>query len=331
MKVAILGAGSFGTALAQTFASQCKEVVLWTRDIHVAQHINAHHKHPLRFKELELPHNISSSTSLPETLLEAKIVVSALPMKALRSVFTNCAKLIEHNAIVVSTTKGIEAGTLLFPSEVLAQTLPQIEENQRASLSGPNFASEIVKGLPWAAVVASKSPETAQKLQQFLRSPNLRVSSSSDVAGVEIGGALKNVFAIAAGIVDGLELGCNARAALTTRSLSEMSRFADALGAEQKTLYGLAGLGDLLLSCTSAQSRNWRVGQALAHGEKLDAIQAAMGEVVEGVGTTTAASALAKKFEVKAPICEAMHAILFEHAPARNVVTALMSVQAGDE
>lgn len=331
MKVAIVGAGSFGTTLAQVFSQHIDEAVLWTRDASVAEHINAKHFHPTRFADVKLNPNLSATTDLKSALQGAGIVVSTLPMKALRQSMRMCDEHIESDSILVSTTKGIEPETLLFPHQILEQCLKHHNEERRAFLSGPNFAGEIIHGLIWAAVIASKSHNTAKELQGILRSQKSRVYTSTDVTGVELGGAIKNVFAIASGIVDGCELGCNARAALMTRSLNEMGSFGEALSAQQKTIYGLSGLGDVLLSCTSPQSRNWRVGQGLALGRTLDEIQRDLGEVAEGIGTTSAAVALAAQLQIEAPICNAVNDVLQGTAGVKEAIFGLMTRAISEE
>jgi glycerol-3-phosphate dehydrogenase (NAD(P)+) len=331
MKVAVIGAGSFGTTLAQVFSKDARQVTLWTRDSAVADHINAKHAHPTRFTDVTLDDNVGASIDLKEALKGAHVVVSALPMKALRHGTEACNPYIESGAIFVSTTKGIEAETRLFPHQILSQTLTKHDEQRRAYLSGPNFASEIIRGLLWAAVVGSKSKETSKNLQQILRSSKLRVYTSTDVVGVELGGALKNVFAIASGIVDGCGLGQNARAALITRGLNEMSSFGHAFGAKPKTLYGLSGLGDLLLSCTSSQSRNWRVGNGLALGQTAKEIEAELGEVAEGIGTTAAAVAIASELKIEAPICNAVNGVIHGTLSLKEAIAALMNRQVSEE
>lgn len=324
MKIAILGAGSFGTALATVFAYQSSTVVIWSRSPEVAESINSGHRHPTRFNDVLLAPNIRGSDDLKAATIEADLVVSALPMSAIRPVFTRIDTYLNAKAILLSTTKGIEQDSLMLPSDVMQEAMPYFEKERLVVLSGPNFASEIVKSLPWAAVLASTSQQSAQTVETYLKSPCFRSYYSADVSGVQLGGALKNVFAIAAGICDGMNLGCNARAALTTRSLAEMARFATAIGAEEKTVYGLSGLGDLLLSCTSAQSRNWRLGNGLALGKKREEIESEMGEVVEGVGTTLAAKKLSEKYRLDAPICDAVYSVLFSGVSVEGVLARLM-------
>lgn len=328
MTVAVLGAGSFGTALAQVVA-QKGPVRLWLRDAALAGAINKTHHHPKRFSDVALSSQIVATTDLKAALQGARFVISAIPMKALAEVMAACAPHLAKDTIVVSTTKGIWPDALVLPHQILAKALG--DKVQTTYLSGPNFASEIIAGLPWAAVVASSSNESAKSVQALFAGSSRRIYTSSDVMGVELGGALKNVFAIAAGILDGLGLGCNARAALMTRSLSELSRFALALSAEQKTIYGLSGLGDLLLSCTSSQSRNWRVGHALAVGKALADIEREMGEVAEGVATAQAAMTLAQRYQVEAPICEAIYKVIYEGYGVKEVVMDLMTRSAKEE
>jgi len=331
MKVAVVGAGSFGTTLAQVFSQHIDEAVLWTRNNAIAEHINAKHSHPTRFSDVKLSQNLTATSDLKSALQGAGIVVSTLPMKALRQGALMCDEHIERDAIFVSTTKGIEPETLLFPHQILEQTLSHHSEERCAYLSGPNFAGEIIHGLIWAAVIASKNHDTAQELQRILGSQKSRVYTSTDVTGVELGGALKNVFAIASGIVDGCELGCNARAALMTRSLNEMWSFGEALSAQPKTIYGLSGLGDMFLSCTSPQSRNWRVGQGLALGRTLDDIQRDLGEVAEGISTTSAAVALATNLQIEAPICHAVNDVLQGSANVKEAIFGLMTRATSEE
>lgn len=331
MKVAIIGAGSFGTTLAQVFSECIDEAVLWTRDNSVAEHINSKHFHPTRFTDVKLNRNLIATSDLKSALNGAGIVVSTLPMTALRQGALKCNEYIESDAIFVSTTKGIEPETLQFPHQILEQTLSRQNEARRAYLSGPNFAGEIIHGLIWAAVVASKTHDTVQELQGILRSQKSRVYTSTDVTGVELGGALKNVFAIASGIVDGCELGCNARAALMTRSLNEMWTFGEALSAQPKTIYGLSGLGDMFLSCTSPQSRNWRVGNGLALGRTVNEIQRELGEVAEGISTTAAAVALASKLQIEAPICNAVNDVLQGSIGVKEAIFGLMTRATSEE
>lgn len=331
MKVAVVGAGSFGITLAKVFAVVAQDVVLSTRDRSVADSINSKHVHPKRFSDVILPPHLRATISLKDALAYADIVVCTLPMKALREGSTAINKYIRRDAIFVSTTKGIESGSHRFAHQILNETLQKHDEHRRTYLSGPNFASEIIRGLVWAAVVASEPIATAEELQRLLSDSTLRVYTSTDVVGVELGGALKNVYAIAAGILDGLNLGCNARAALMTRALNELSQIGLALQAEPKTIYGLSGLGDLLLSCTSSQSRNWRVGNSLALGKNAAQIQEELGEVAEGIETTAEAVSLARDLGVEAPICFAVNEVLQGRMKPLQAIGHLMNRQASEE
>ncbi len=286
-QVAILGAGSFGTALALHLALEGHRVRLWARDAALAAEIERRRENAIYLPGVELPAAVSATSDFAETLEESDLIIVAVPSHGLRHVMEAARPHLPAGAAIVSTTKGLEEGTLLRMSQLLAEAVG--DAHPVAVVSGPSFASEVAKGLPTAVVVAAPDPRTVTLVQHEFRGRFLRLYGSQDVVGVEIGGALKNVIAIAAGVVEGMGLGPNAQAALITRGLAEITRLAAALGGRRETLSGLAGLGDLVLTCTGALSRNRHVGIELAQGRRLDEIVGTMKMVAEGVRTTQAA------------------------------------------
>jgi glycerol-3-phosphate dehydrogenase (NAD(P)+) len=280
---------------------------------------------------VRLPEAIEPLGNLAAVVSSAEIVVVAVPSHAFRSVARAMAPHVAVGARVLSAAKGIEEENLARMSEILTQVLPTAAARRVAVLSGPTFAQEVGQGRPTAAVVASLEPGIAQELQAALSTPTFRLYTQRDVAGVELGGALKNVMAIATGIADGLELGTNARAALLTRGLAEITRLGVALGARPRTFAGLAGLGDLILTCTGELSRNRRLGLALARGQSLTEWQAGTRSVAEGVRTAQAGLALARRSGVDAPIIAEVAAVLFERKAPREALLALLSRSARPE
>jgi glycerol-3-phosphate dehydrogenase (NAD(P)+) len=320
--VAILGAGSFGTALAAHLGRAGHEVRLWARDPALAADIARRHANPVYLPDLVLPPTVRATHDLTEALDGAELVVVAVPSHGLRHVMTAARAHLAAGVTIVSTTKGLEEGTLLRMSQLLAEVLgPRVPI---AVLSGPSFAAEVARGLPTAVVVAAASPETVRLVQEEFRGQYLRLYGSEDVVGVEIGGALKNVIAIAAGVVDGMGLGPNALAALITRGLAEITRLAVAVGGRRETLAGLAGLGDLVLTCTGALSRNRHVGVELAHGRRLDEIVGGMKMIAEGVRTTQAALDLGHRHGVELPIATQIADVLAGRKDARAALEELM-------
>lgn len=326
MTVAILGAGSWGTALAILLARQGHEVRLWARTAERAQLLQQHRHHP-RFPQILFPDSLLV-TNDPALTEDAQLIFLALPTQSIREVLR--AYHFTLPAPIVNTAKGIEQETLLRISELL-QEVAGIEPERYAVLSGPSHAEEVVAGRPTAVVVASVSPELARLVQRVMSSPHFRVYTSLDVVGVELGGALKNVIAIAAGIVDGLGLGHNAKAALITRGLAEMQRLGRAFGADPKTFAGLSGLGDLVVTCTSPYSRNRAVGERLARGESLEHIMRSMSMVAEGVPTTKAAYTLSQRSGVEMPITAQMYAVLFRGKAPQHALTELLLREAKAE
>lgn len=321
-RVAVLGAGSWGTALAIHLVRAGRDVSLWARDAELADEIRASGRNPRFLSDQEIPDAVLSTAALDEAVAGAAFVVFAVPSHGLRAVVANVAPFIPPGAVLVSATKGLELASLRRMSEVVeeetAGTRPIV------ALSGPSFAVEVARGLPTAVLAASSDERAAAAVQEQFRGRGFRIYASDDVAGVEIGGALKNVIAIAAGCVEGLGLGHNAMAALITRGLTEISRLATAEGAKRETLAGLSGLGDLVLTCTGDLSRNRHVGIELGRGRRLDEILGEMRMVAEGVRTTVAALALGERHGVELPITAQMAAVLDGRVSPTVAVESLM-------
>ena len=320
--VAILGAGSFGTALAAHLGAGGHDVRLWARDAALADDIARRHANPVYLPDIALPPSVVATGALDRALADAELIVAAVPSHGLRRVLEQARPLVHPGLTVVSATKGLEEDTHLRMSELIVEVLGV--ETPVAVISGPSFAAEVARGLPTAIVVASSRPESVTLVQDEFRGRYLRLYGSEDLVGVEIGGALKNVIAIAAGIVDGMGLGPNALAALVTRGLAEITRLACALGGRRETLSGLAGLGDLVLTCTGALSRNRHVGVELAQGRALDEILGSMKMVAEGVRTTHAALALGRASGVELPIATQIADVFEGRKNARAALQELM-------
>lgn len=325
MRAAIIGAGSFGTALAYVLGTKGYEVRLWAREPEVCSGINEQHRNPRYLSSATLPKTVRACVSFEEALEGAKLVVAATPSQVAREVFRQVAPFLPPNVPIVTASKGIEEDTLLIPTEVLEDVLPESFHPYLAVLSGPSFAQEIVRGAPTAVTAAANWPRVAEWVQEAFSSPTFRCYTSRDVIGVQLGGALKNVIAIGSGMVDGLQFGHNARAALITRGLAEITRIAVARGANPITLAGLSGLGNLILTCTGELSRNRTVGFELGRGRKLPEILEALGQVAEGVKTARSALALARKLGVEAPITQQVYEILYEGKDPRRTAEELMT------
>jgi glycerol-3-phosphate dehydrogenase (NAD(P)+) len=321
-RVAVLGAGSWGTALSVHLARQGHQVRLWGRDRALVDDMRVRRANAVYLPDVALPAGTLITDALSEAVDRAELVVSATPSHGCRAVIRQAAPLLPRGVTVVSATKGLEIETLRRPSEVLAEELGS--GHAVVVLSGPSFASEVARELPTAVVAASGDLQAAQLVQREFRGPYFRLYESDDVVGVEIGGALKNVIAIAAGVVEGLQLGHNARAALITRGLAEVTRLACAAGGRRETLAGLSGLGDLVLTCTGELSRNRHVGVELARGRQLDEILSTMKMVAEGVRTTRAALALGDRYGVELPIVTQMEEVLAGRADLRASLDVLM-------
>jgi len=322
VKVAVFGAGAWGTALAR-HASAKHEVVLWVRDAAQAEAIAATRENVRYLPGVRLDGPVSTTADHGVALDGADLLVIATSVAGLRPVARALATATPAGAPpVLWLCKGLEAGTGLLPHQVIAQVWPAAASG---ALSGPSFAQEVAAGLPVALTVASGHAEVAQAAVGAFHHGAARIYRSADVVGVEVAGALKNIMAIATGISDGLGLGLNARAALLTRGLAEIGRFGAALGAQPETFMGLAGVGDLVLTCTGDLSRNRRVGLALGRGETLDAVLASLGHVAEGVACCGAVRDAARRLHVELPITEAVAAVLFEGRAARDAVAALLA------
>ena len=321
-RVAVLGAGSWGTALAVHLARIGRDVRLWGRDDAVVLEIETIRRNARYLADVAVPDRVSPTTDLRRALDGAAHVVFALPSHVLRGVTREAAAWLEPQAIAVSAAKGLETGSLARMSQVLGEELP--DGVPIVVLSGPSFAVEVAHELPTAVLAASADREAAEAVQREFRGPAFRLYASDDVIGVEIGGALKNVIAIAAGVVEGTGLGHNAMAALITRGLVEISRLATAEGGRRETLAGLSGLGDLVLTCTGDLSRNRRVGIELGRGGAVQDVLAGMHMVAEGVRTTGAALALGERHGIELPITAQMAAVLDGRRTPREAVEALM-------
>ncbi len=320
--IAILGAGSWGTALAVHLGRVGHEVRLWARDPALVDDLRHRRHNAVYLPDVGFPPTISITHALDEALAGADLVVSAIPSHGCRAVMRAAAPHVRPRATIVSTTKGLEADSLLRMSQVISDELGP--DRPVVVLSGPSFASEVARDLPTVVLAASSNAAAAAMVQAGFRGPYFRLYGSDDVVGVEIGGAMKNVIAIAAGVVEGLGLGQNALAALITRGLAEITRLACAAGAKRETLAGLSGLGDLVLTCTGDLSRNRHVGIELARGRSLDDILAGMKMVAEGVRTTHAALALGARYGVELPIATQMAEVFAGRADVRAALDALM-------
>jgi glycerol-3-phosphate dehydrogenase (NAD(P)+) len=320
--VTVLGAGSWGTALAVHLGRVGHDVRLWARDPALVADIAARRANSGYLPDVPFPESVAVTHALDEALRGAELVVSAVPSHGCRAVMKRASASLAAHAVIVSATKGLEAGTLLRMSEVIGQEAGAA--HPVVVLSGPSFASEVARQLPTAILAASADAGAIALVQQEFRGPYFRLYGSDDVAGVEIGAAMKNIIAIAAGVVEGLGLGHNALAALITRGLAELTRLACAAGGRRETLAGLSGLGDLVLTCTGNLSRNRHVGIELARGRSLPEILAGMKMVAEGVVTTGAALALGERYGIELPITTQMAEVLDGRTDVRTAITALM-------
>jgi glycerol-3-phosphate dehydrogenase (NAD(P)+) len=321
-RITVLGAGGWGTALAMHLAHLGHDVTLWARDAGLVRDMLFRQANAIYLPDVVLPPRVRPTASLEEALEATELVVCAVPSHGVRTVVRAARPFIPPGMVVVSATKGLEVDTLLRVSELLALELGS--EHPIVVLSGPSFAAELARQMPTAVCVASHDPVAAERVQAEFRSHYLRLYASLDVTGVEIGGAMKNVIAIAAGVVEGLGVGQNALAALITRGLAEITRLACALGAHRETLSGLTGLGDLVLTCTGSLSRNRHVGIELARGRPLGEVLGGMKMVAEGVRTTGAALALGARHGIELPITIQMYEVLEGRKDARTALVDLM-------
>ena len=329
-RMAVIGAGAWGTAIAIVLGRRGgHDVRLWAHETEVCESINTRHVNELFLAGCPIPDHVTATNSFADALRDAEIVVSVMPSHHTRRVFSAMLPHLRSDMLFVSATKGIENATYLRMTEVITDVLrqpPQPFAPRIGALSGPTFAKEVACNQPTALTIASKDTDLAASVQRDFSDPRFRVYTNDDVVGVELGGSLKNIVAIAAGVCDGLDLGHNSIAALITRGLTEITRLVVACGGRQETMAGLAGLGDLVLTCTGGLSRNRTVGVELGHGRNLNDIIAGMhGMVAEGVLTTNAAVGLARKMGVEMPITEQMHAILEEGKSPQVAIRDLMA------
>ncbi len=322
--LAIIGAGSWGTALAMVLAPRFPRIRLWVYEKDLAERMRSTSINDLYLPGFNLPGNVQVETEFEAALSGVSMVLSVMPSHLVRTIYSQMLPYLTPSMVFISATKGLENGTLLRATEVISQCVSPSFEPRVAAISGPTFAREVARGDPTALVVASHDELLAASVQACFSGPMFRLYTSPDPAGVEVGGAVKNVVAIGAGVCHGLGLGSNTQAALITRGLAEMTRLAVALGGRPQTLAGLAGLGDLVLTCTGELSRNRTVGLELARGRRLDEIVSSMKMVAEGVKTTTATVDLAKRHSVEMPISAQMFEMLNFGLPPREAVRRLM-------
>ena len=325
MRAAVIGGGSWGTALASVLGFNGHETIIWARDSEVARALTERHENPKYLPGLVLPAKVRGTPDLHEALAGAELVVAVSPSHVTRAIMKEALPSLPRATPIVCATKGIENESLLTMNEVLEEVLPSELHPYLTFLSGPSFARETLLRMPTAVVVASPWERMAQQVQRAFSNDYFRVYTSNDVAGVELGGSLKNVCAIAAGIADGMGFGNNTRAAIITRGLSELVRLAVKKGANPLTLSGLAGMGDLVLTCTGELSRNRTVGLNLGRGQSVEEVLAGMTQVAEGVRTARSAHDLARKMGCEMPIHEAIYQILYERLPVKEAMAKLLS------
>ncbi|RME19841.1 MAG: NAD(P)-dependent glycerol-3-phosphate dehydrogenase [Deltaproteobacteria bacterium] len=324
LRVGVIGAGAWGTALAQLMADNGARVNLWAYETEVVEQINGG-ENETYLPGIELSRNIRASGELAEVLKDRQLVLLVVPSHVMRQVIRRAAMHLPRAVPIVSASKGIENDTLCTMSEVLEQELDIAYHPMLAFLSGPSFAREVAARHPTAVSVAARFEKVATEVQRMMSGPYFRVYTTTDVTGVELGGALKNVIAIAAGAAVGLGFGANSQAALVTRGLAEITRLAVKMGANPLTLSGLSGMGDLVLTCYGGLSRNRTVGQKLGEGRKIDDILGGMKQVAEGVRTAKSVHQLAEREGVEMPICNSVYRMLYESLPPRQAVVELMS------
>lgn len=331
MRATVLGAGSWGTALGALLAAKGWPVTVWDADRAPVESIAARHENVRYLPGVGLPATLGASLDLAEALRGAELVVLAVPSHAVRDVAERMRPLLAAPTTLCSVAKGVEVDTLMTMSEVLEEVLPDALHPHLTFLSGPSFAVEVIRGLPTAVTIASRFERAARQVQDAFHTRSFRPYTSTDVVGVEIGGCAKNVVAIATGLCEGMGLGPTARAVLVARGLVEITRLAVRKGANPLTLLGLSGLGDLMLTCSSEQSRNFRVGHGLGQGRSLEEVQRSLGQVAEGVLNARSVHQLATSLAVNMPICEAVHRVLYQGADARQALEAILDADAASD
>ena len=329
MKVAVIGAGSWGTTVAAMLAPKC-ETTLWARRVELAEHINGG-TNPDYLPGFELPPELAATTNVERAIDGADVLVMGVPSHGYRSVLEQAAPLLAPEMPILSLTKGIEQSTLMRMTEVTSDVLRDHDRSHIGALTGPNLAREIMAGQPAATVVAMEDEETSAEMQALFMGPRFRVYTNSDVVGAESAGALKNVMALAAGMAEGLGFGLNTVSMLMTRALVEMARLGVAMGGRTPTFAGLAGMGDLIATCMSTESRNHRVGLGLGLGKTIDEIVSEMNMVAEGVKSTSGILSLAERYEVEMPIAEQVGRVLYEDASVPEAIALLMGRSAKAE
>lgn len=320
-KISVLGAGSWGTALAVLLYNNGHEVTLWSALADEVKMLSEKREHETKLPGVRLPDNMEITTDLEKSLLDPDVAVLAVPSPFTRSTAHQMSSFTRKGQVVVNVAKGVEEHTLMTLSEIISEEIPQADV---CVLSGPSHAEEVGKGIPTTCVVSAEKRETAEFLQGIFMSPVFRVYTTPDILGVELGGALKNVIALAAGTADGLGYGDNTKAALITRGIAEIARLGTKMGAKIETFYGLSGMGDLIVTCASVHSRNRKAGYLMGKGYTMKEAMDEVKMVVEGVYSAKAAKSLAEKFQVEMPIIEEVNKVLFENKPAAEAVQDLM-------
>ncbi|MDP4536897.1 NAD(P)H-dependent glycerol-3-phosphate dehydrogenase [Alkalimonas collagenimarina] len=322
--IAVLGGGSFGTVIANIMAENGYQVRQWLRDPEIAEKINQTHQNARYLPDYSLSEQLIASTDMEWVIRDAEAVFVSIPSSSFRNVVQQAKAWLQPQQLLISTTKGVEASSFKLMSHILREEVPN---GRIGVLSGPNLAKEIAKGHITASVIASDDEALCSRVQSILCSKTFRAYASQDVFGVELGGTLKNIYAIASGLSAALGVGENTKSMLITRSLAEMSRFAVAKGANPMTFLGLSGIGDLIVTCTSPLSRNYRVGFALGQGKSLDDAVTELGEVAEGVNTLKEVRQQAQQYDIYMPLVMGLYEVVFNHAPVKQVIAAMMSNQ----
>lgn len=332
MRISVIGAGSFGTALASVLAGKKHEVSIWAREKEVIDGINENRRNPSYLSDVTLPDNIKGFINIHDCVENCEMILFSTPTHALREVATKVKTKLKGDEYLVTVSKGIEENTLLTPSQILVHVMKGVVlEDQIGVLTGPSHAEEVIKNKPTTVVASAYSKRVSRIIQETFMTTYFRVYLNQDILGAEIGGALKNIMAIAAGIIDGAELGDNAKAALMTRGLHEMKRMGSAMGASQDTFSGLTGMGDLIVTCTSTHSRNRYVGYNIGRGKTLDEVTSGMNMVAEGVKTARSVHQWSMRNGIEMPITEAVYKVLFKDMNPRDAVEELMTREAKDE
>jgi glycerol-3-phosphate dehydrogenase (NAD(P)+) len=331
IRFSVIGAGSWGTALARLLARRGHAVALWVYEADLADQLHLRRENNLYLPGFSLPESVGIHSDLASALSGADVVLFAAPSHVARTLLVSARPFLPETTPIVSATKGIERDSLMLVSEVMQEALGRPDARRIAVLSGPSFAQEVAMEHPTAVTLAAVDPRLAIRLQRAFATPFFRLFTSNDLVGVQLGGALKNVMALCAGISDGLGFASNTKAALMTRGLAEMAQLGAAMGADPATFYGLSGMGDLFLTCTGGLSRNRQMGERIGRGLSLEEARAGMTSVAEGVYTTVSAMGLAKRRRVEMPIVQETHRVLFEGKPPKEGLAALLALARGKE